>query len=158
MLRTFESQYIYDNKPISSVVGLRYNIFLVSYLGPEGSDRKVEKEWIGLRFELLMKYQWFFRRVAAINQLEHPRRVFGFEINRYESQEQAAASAKKLLANKIVSAKAIITKCENELANLRASWNEIFPLEQHPKWQATEKKMNEKRSQLAMMERQLHEY
>lgn len=111
--------------------------------------------WTGLPFEILMKYQWYFRRVAALYQLEHPRKITGFEISRYQSAEQQKITDRMLLENKIRNAKSKVTQANNELAQLRAGWKELFPIEDHPKWQATEKKLLEKQAQLAMMERQL---
>jgi len=150
----FPKSFNYDNQPIPTTNGLRYNIALISYDRVEGCGRKVVREWSDLPFELLMKYQWHFRRVAAIHQLQEPRRVFGFEISRHRSEQEAIVSERKHLRDKITSAKAKITQAQNELARLRAGWKELFPIEQHPKWQATEKKLREKQAQLAMMEEQ----
>lgn len=156
MLRIFETDFKYGNEPIE--LNCLYNLAIVSYYNWEGCHRILEREWTGLRFELMMKYQWYFRYVSAHLQIQYPKRIFGFEVYRLHSPEEVRAVEKKRLVNKIRSAKAKITEAENELSKLRASWVEIFPIEQHPKWQATQKKLAEKAAQLSMMQRQLDEF
>lgn len=155
MLKTFETLYNYGNDPIKNVGELRYNVCIVSYEKFEGCQRNVIRIFEGLRFELMMKYQWYFRRIAALHQIEYPKQVIGFEISRYESAQAKKLYDKKLLSNKIKAAKSKITQLNNELDSLRKGWMEIFAIEEHPKWAATSKKMIEKHTQLAMMERQL---
>lgn len=156
MLSTFETDFKYGNEPIEPFC--LYNLCIISYRNWEGCNRKVEREWPGLRFELMMKYQWYFRYIAAQMQIQQPRRIFGFEVYRLKSSEEVNLIEKKRLVDKIRSANAKITQAENELAKLRASWNEIFSLEEHPKWEATQRKLTEKQTQLAMMQRQLEDW
>lgn len=156
MLRTFETEYKYGDEPI--LLGCRYNLAIISYHKYEGCHRRVEREWTELRFELMMKYQWYFRYIAAQMQMQHPKRLFGFEVYRMKSNQEAKVIEKKSLQNKIISAKAKITQFENELVKLRNNWTEIFPLEQHPKWEATQKKYAQKKASLAMLERQLENF
>lgn len=156
MLRTFEMEFKYGHEPIE--LNCLYNLAIVSYHNWEGCHRILEREWTGLRFELMMKYQWYFRYVSAQLQLQYPKRIFGFEVYRLQSTEEVRAVEKKRLVDKIRSAKAKITQAENELNKLRAGWFEIFPIEEHPKWQATQKKLAEKSTQLSMMQRQLEEF
>jgi hypothetical protein len=157
MLKTFDTEWKYEKEPIVNVGWLRYTVTLVSYEGCEGINKKIVRQWPGLRFELAIKYQWYFRRVAALHQLQYPRHIVGFEWSRMASQEEKEISEKKSLKDKIVAAKSKVTQAENQLRDLKAGWKELFPIEQHPKWEATQKKLREKQTQLEMMERQLAE-
>ena len=155
MKRLFDFEYDYDKTPRHTTAGLLYNLGLISYDRFEGANRKIVKMWPGLRFELLMKYQWYFRRIAALHQIEYPQKVFGFEVSRNESKHEQKLREIESLQAKIRNAKGKITQAGNELAQLKAGWKELFPLEQHPKWEQTTKKLVEKQTQLLIMERQL---
>lgn len=156
MLRTFETEYAYCNEPYESANNLRYTIAIIAYTKHEGIAKEVVRAWPGLRFELVMKYQFYFRRIAAIYQLENPKKITGFEMWREKTEEEKEAKERRDLENKIRSAKAKVTLAKKQLDELRANWYEIFPVEEHPKFAATEKKLKEKQITIDILERQLN--
>jgi hypothetical protein len=83
--------------------------------------------WQGLRFELRMKYDWYFKYRAALLQVKYPR----FEVQTFSGNEPATGiTFEQIQENKIRALRAQITKIDNRIHQGRKAWNSLFPFEE----------------------------
>ena len=104
-----------------------------------------------LTFELFRKYKWFFLYREALLRIKYPRYFIELTLGNYD-YELPEVIYKKKLRNKLISKKRNVTKFSNQIAIARASWNELFPIESHPKWSKVLEKL--KRYQKELIEAQ----
>jgi hypothetical protein len=122
---------------------------------------KIFLDWKDLPWHVVKKWNWYFRYRAALLQVEHPR----WEIDFKQGNEVAKSDSeinRRFLDNKIRSKKSTITiktkfleNIENDFNDLKDNWTEIFPIEQHEKYQATVDKINSLRFNLEAMKMDL---
>jgi hypothetical protein len=88
-------------------------------------------KWEGLSWEVRCKWAWYFRYRAALLQIKHPRH----EVEMRWGNDPKPNEAELQHANKVRAKKGKITEMENKLRRVRAGWTEMFPIEDHPKYQ-----------------------
>jgi hypothetical protein len=105
-------------------------------------DQKRQKvdflSWSGLKWELRLKYNWYFNYRAALLQVKYPK----FQVQTTWGNEPATGKTlEEIRKSKISSKKATITKAKNNLAGYLAefehykkSYIEIFPIEDQLKY------------------------
>lgn len=82
--------------------------------------------WSGLRFDLRMKYDWYFKYRAALLQVKYPK----FQIDVFWGNEPAhGKTLEQIRASKIRAKKAKITEIKNKLQKAKDSWSSLFPIE-----------------------------
>ncbi len=82
--------------------------------------------WSGLKWELRLKYDWYFKYRAALLQVKYPR----FEVQVQWGNEPAKGKTlEELRQAKIIAKKATITKYKNKLQRAKETWSDIFPIE-----------------------------
>jgi hypothetical protein len=106
-------------------------------------DKKREKveflSWSGLKWELRLKYNWYFNYRAALLQVKYPK----FQVQTTWGNEPATGKTlEEIRKSKISSKKATITKAKNNLSgylgefeHYKKSYIEIFPIEDQLKYQ-----------------------
>jgi hypothetical protein len=83
--------------------------------------------WSGLRWELRIKYNWYFQYRAALLQVKYPK----FEINSYWGNEPAKGKTlEEIRENKIRAKKSKITEYKNKLKKAELNWSSLFPIEE----------------------------
>jgi hypothetical protein len=121
-------------KNVSDVVHW-YNIRVIN-----AKREKVDfLSWSGLRWELRLKYDWYFQYRAALLQVKYPR----YEVQTIWGKEPATGKTlEEIRKGKISSKKAQITKAKNNLSgylgefeHYKKSYIEIFPIEDQLKYQ-----------------------
>lgn len=78
------------------------------------SDAQVIMVWENLPFATYGKFKWYFRYRAALIQIQHPKRLV--EIIPTITRVSKMEGERITIRNKIISAKAQITKIENAIA------------------------------------------
>lgn len=97
------------------------------------------RSWSGLRFELRMKYDWYFKYQAALLQVKYPR----FEVITFYGHEAAqGCTLEQLKQSKLVAKKATIAKYKNLLAKAEAEWTCMFTIEDDPTYQKAVQKIS----------------
>lgn len=82
--------------------------------------------WSGLRFDLRMKYDWYFKYRAALLQVKYPK----FQIDVFWGNEPAhGKTLEQIRTSKIRAKKAKITEIKNKLQKAKDSWSSLFPIE-----------------------------
>lgn len=89
--------------------------------------------WSGLRWELRLKYNWYFKYRAALLQVKYPKYI----VETFWGNEPAQGKTLEHIINaKIISKKATITKGKNKLENYKqeferykSQYSRLFPIE-----------------------------
>jgi hypothetical protein len=95
--------------------------------------------WSGLRWELRLKYDWYFKYRAALLQVKYPR----YEVQVVWGNEPATGKTlEQIREQKIRAKKAIITKKQNKLdifiqefVQYQYNYRSLFPIEQEADYQ-----------------------
>ena len=82
--------------------------------------------WSGLKWELRLKYDWYFKYRAALLQVKYPK----FEVQTYWGNEPATGKTLEAIRqDKIRAKKSKITQYKNKLELAKATWSSLFPIE-----------------------------
>lgn len=118
-----------------------------------GSGDLVEfLKWDGLRFELRMKYDWYFKYRAALCQVKYPK--YDIELS-WGNEPASPKHMNDVIKGKITAKKRVITQIENSLKIAESTWIEMFPIDEHPLYMKSKGKLARLRLELASMEQEL---
>jgi hypothetical protein len=82
--------------------------------------------WSGLKWDLRLKYDWYFKYRAALLQVKYPK----FEVQVFWGNEPATGKTlQEIIQGKIRSKKSKITEFKNKLRKFEDSWSSLFPIE-----------------------------
>lgn len=96
--------------------------------------------WSGLRWELRIKYNWYFRYRAALLQVKYPK----FEVQTFWGNELATGKTlEEIRQSKIRSKKSKITEYKNKLKKAELSWSSLFPIEDDIDYQRAVEKIKQ---------------
>lgn len=98
------------------------------------SDSKLVFTWDNYTFSQYMRWKWYFRYRAAMLQVQHPKQAV--EIIEFHWNLSDKEIEKIAYKNKLVAARATLTKLEDKVAAFVANWNLLFPYENEPSYQA----------------------
>lgn len=112
--------------------------------------------WSGYNLKQMVKWKWFFRYIAAKEQIKTPLNFIELEVIKYIDTDQKTFKANQL-RNKIVAAKAKITKYRNRMNIIEKGWNELLPMEDHPHFILSVLKIEEAEQRLKDLMNQLKE-
>ncbi len=105
--------------------------------------------WSGLKWELRLKYDWYFKYRAALLQVQYPK----FEVQAQWGNEPATGKTlAQIKNNKIKSKKATITKHKNNLKKAEQTWNSLFPIHEDQDYQKALAKINRLELELKSLE------
>ena len=108
----------------------------------KASDAKVMYYKKDLPFELFMRWKWFFRYRAALIQVQHPKQFVELEFIKVKFTPDLQVLLKRA-KDKFIGAKATLTKYQNKKKEMEDNWNELFPIQQHPKFMFVMDKIDE---------------
>ena len=108
----------------------------------KASDAKVMYYKKGLSFELFNRWKWFFRYRAAMIQVQHLKQFVELEFIKVKFTPDLQVLLKRA-KDKFIGAKATLTKYTNKKKEMEDDWNELFPIEQHPKFMFVMDKIDE---------------
>lgn len=95
--------------------------------------------WSGLKWELRLKYDWYFKYRAALLQVKYPR----YEVQSYWGNEPATGKTlEEIRQSKIRAKKAKITEYKNKLKKAKLNWSSLFPIEDDIYYQKAVEKIN----------------
>ena len=130
---------------------------LLHRTGSYSYDPKLMGYWTDLRFELALKYKQYFRYRAALVQVQNPRlyvELVFFDFDYIPKHEEI----KKRLLNKLKDAKARRTRWNNEVAQYKAHWSSLFPIEDDPSYIKALSKIQAKEKSIIDLENQIKEH
>lgn len=146
-----------DNKELIHTAAYRYSVYILKFYKWKGCQREVVKVYSNLRFEMLDKYAWFFRRKAALLQLENPKNVYAFQIIKEATKQELEHFKIKKLKNKIRSAKGKLTQNNRKLEKAKKEWSSLFPIEEDASYIRTIEYLRKKEFALNSMQAELKE-
>lgn len=132
------------NVPISSYY------FVIRVQTKMGGELVEFLKWSDLRFELRMKYDWYFKYRAALLQVKYPK----YEVNTLWGQENASErTSLQIMDARIRSKKSKICEHKNKLEKARSLWRTyIFPIEEDPLYQKAVEKIARLENELTELE------
>jgi len=99
-------------------------------------------EWRGLRFDLLMKWMWYFEYRQALLKVKYPRLRVELSQLDYKPETRSDLEVYRSQIKKLLTArKRKVTEIENNLKRARQSWDELFPIEENPYWKKAIEKL-----------------
>lgn len=155
MEELFERFYTGYDQPVLDVEAVRFSLYIISFRGCVGPDRKIERFWEGLRLQQITGRNWYFRHIAAKLQIENPKRIFVFHTHRTTNEQDAQKAAFKQLVNKQVSAKAKVTQFTNRIEQYKATWNSLFPIEDDEVYQKAMAQLENKKCHLETLTKEV---
>lgn len=82
--------------------------------------------WSGMKWELRLKYNWYFKYRAALLQVKYPK----FEVQIYWGNGPATGKTlEEIRQGKIRAKKSKITEYKNKLKKAELNWSSLFPIE-----------------------------
>lgn len=102
-------------------------------------------------------WMWYFKYRAALYQVENPKSFVEYSTGSYDYIPEKEQVAKRL-KDRIISKKAKLTIVHKEWKAFKENYNSLFPLESHPKYQATIDAINKLAFELRTMEDELEEF
>ncbi|HLW38896.1 MAG TPA: hypothetical protein VKX31_00800 [Brumimicrobium sp.] len=94
--------------------------------------------WSNLRWELRLKYDWYFKYRAALLQVKYPK----FDIQIFWGNEPAQGKMLAMIQQgKIKAKRAKITEIKNKLEKAKKNWCSLFPIEDDPTYQRAIEKL-----------------
>lgn len=83
-------------------------------------------KWDDLRWEVRIKYNWYFKYRAALLQVKYPK----FKVEEYWGHELARGkSLQQINKNKLIAKKRKLTEWNNKLDRYKTNWNSLFTIE-----------------------------
>jgi hypothetical protein len=102
-----------------------------------GGARLAFLKWDGLSWEMRNKWGWYFKYRAALAQVQHPRAYV--EMSWGDTPKPNSEQINR--TNQIRAKKAKITEISNKMRVVRDAWQQMFPVEEHPKYKAAATKL-----------------
>jgi hypothetical protein len=102
--------------------------YIIKVFTKHGNGELVELiEWRELRWELRLKYDWYFKYRAALAQVKYPK----YYIDTIWGHENAKGiQLEQIIENKKRAKKAKLTSLKNKLRIAKEEWNSLFPIEE----------------------------
>lgn len=95
--------------------------------------------WSGMKWDLRLKYDWYFKYRAALLQVKYPK----FDIQIYWGNEPATGKTlEEIRQTKIRAKKSKITESKNKLQRAKDNWSSLFPIEDDTDYQRAVQKIN----------------
>jgi hypothetical protein len=95
--------------------------------------------WSGLKWELRLKWDWYFKYRAALLQVKYPK----FEVQTYWGNEPATGKTlEEIRQGKIRAKKSKITEYKNKLKKAELNWSSLFPIEEDIDYKRAVEKIN----------------
>lgn len=109
----------------------------------------------GLTFQILMKYDWYFRYLAAMQQVKTPKFFVQIEKIEYivENKEEVKL---KHLKNNLKSAMGNLTKNINAMERIKRNWSELFPYYEDIYYQKAVNKIEKYKSKVIEIENEIN--
>ena len=117
------------------------------------ADRVLWRSWEGLRFDQMQRWSWFFRYMAALAQIQHPRMCVdhswgSVKVSTHEAQIHLAALS-------VAARRGMLTKHLDKVEAFKRKHSTLFPYDQHELWPQVLLKECRLRQELAEAEERL---
>lgn len=156
-IELFERIYEGYNTEVTNLGSMLWTIRIESYLTPAGGGQCVERVWSNLPFNLVTKYNWYFRVRAARIQIAKPKKCIGIVFVRQTPNEESYKQMLTHLHNRLKAQNGKVTQVKNAISKMSASWKELFPIEESPIWQKLWDKLKTHEAIIADLEEQISE-
>lgn len=93
-----------------------------------------------MSFQFFIRWKWYFHYREALLRVQNPHAFIELSHGSYE-YTLPDDTYKKKVYNLLVGAKRKRTEFKNKIEEARKYWDELFPIEEHPKWVKVEEKL-----------------
>lgn len=128
----------------------------IIFKGNAGEELKVMIKWTDMPFDIYHRWMWYFRYRAALYQVQEPK-AYITTMYGVQKDNVKKTTADKFLKNKIVKAKANISRFENKLTRFRNSYSELFPIEEHETFIELNIRIDGYKTRLSLLQKELKE-
>lgn len=105
--------------------------------------------WGGLRWDLRLKYDWYFKYRAALLQVKYPR----LEVQVTWGNEPAKGKTlEQIQQSRITSKRSQLTKYRNRLEKAKKSWLSVFPIEEDDGYKKAVEKIKQLETELKTLQ------
>lgn len=108
--------------------------------------------WNNLKWELRLKYDWYFKYRAALLQVKYPKLTVECQWGNVPAKGK---SLKQILNNKIRAKKGKITGTRNKINQAKLNWNSLFPIEDDILYKKANEKLKRLEKELVELEADL---
>ena|SRR3990172_6251327 len=127
-----------------------FRVTITVHHRPQTTDLRIV--WTDLRFELRMKYAWYFRYRAALLQVQYPKSRIDLHFSEIDPSQKIVKDA---IATQIRAKRITLGKYRNKLQLAREHWSSIFPIDEDPLYIRAAAKVARLASELESLESQL---
>jgi len=111
---------------------------VIKVYSKRGGDLIEYYAWSNMKWQLRVKYDWYFKYRAALLQVKYPKYLVDLIIGNEPAKGKALEQIK---ADKLRAKKAKLTKYKNNLEKAKQSWASIFPIEEDQLYQKAVEKI-----------------
>jgi hypothetical protein len=133
-------------------VGDVVHYYIIKVYEVHGVDPVEILHWKDLRWDLRLKYDWYFTYRAALLQVKYPKYRVDCKWGHEEAKEKAL---KQLLINKERAKRGKITEIQNKIQKAAANWCNLFPIEDDIIYKKAILKLERLKQELAELQNQL---
>lgn len=148
-----ETYYENYTQQLSTSYMYRYDVRIDVADNKAGGYAQRVRMWTGLKLQAVVRFDWYFRRVAAFIQINHPRKFVKLVVVRQEIDQRAGQI--QTLTNRIKNAKAKVTQFTLTLQKAKDGWNQLFPIEDDHNYKKVQERLQRKKEDLAVLEKEL---
>lgn len=133
-----------------------YGYIIIVYAGTfANSNRLITLKWVDLRFDLAVKYKWYFEYRAALLRVKYPKNcIVANSIFCEMTKKGNLDNLKSSLAN----ARKNYTKNQNLLDKAVENWNSLFPIIDDVDYKKAFSKVQLLKSKVLELENQLNNF
>lgn len=95
--------------------------------------------WSGLKWEIRLKWDWYFKYRAALLQVKYPRMEV---ISTWGNEPATGKTLDEIKRDKVRRKKAKITEYKNNVERVKRNWTSLFPIEDDPHYNAALRKIS----------------
>jgi hypothetical protein len=104
--------------------------------------------WSGYKWELRLKWDWYFKYRAALMQVKYPKLEVQFT---WGSEPATGKTLQQIQSDKIRAKRSKISQYKNKLQKARDHWSSLFPIEDDEHYQKACEKIKKLEFELAVM-------
>ena len=109
-----------------------------------------------MTIDFFHRWKWYFEYRAALLRVQNPHSFIELSTGSYEYILPEEEYRTKL-QNLLTAAKRKRTEFYRKIEYVKTNWNELFPMEEHPKWNKVQQKLSYYEERVLLLENELSE-
>lgn len=109
-----------------------------------------------MTFQFFIRWKWYFEYREALIRVRNPRSFVRLSHGSYEFKLPEDVYKKKI-KDLLSAAKRKRTEFQRKIDYARENWNELFPIDEHPKWIKVEEKLKRYEDRVEALSKEYYE-